>query len=89
MPRSDRACRLEGKLGSALMEAVTFKDKAKALTELHEIENVEECVILQTCNRIELFIVTETAEKTAELAKNFLAQRAQSNAAGLSKPRKV
>ena len=63
-----------------LMEAVAFKEKPKALTELHAIENVEECLILQTCNRIELFIVTETAEKTAELAKNFLAKRAQSNA---------
>jgi glutamyl-tRNA reductase len=63
-----------------LMEAVAFKEKAKALTELHSLENVEECLILQTCNRIELFIVTETAEKTAELAKNFLAKRAQSNA---------
>src|ERR1035437_3896059 len=63
-----------------LMEAVAFKEKAKALTELHALENVEECLILQTCNRIELFIVTETAEKTAELAKNFLAKRAQSSA---------
>jgi glutamyl-tRNA reductase len=63
-----------------LMEAVAFKEKAKALTELHSLENVEECLILQTCNRIELFIVTETVEKTAELAKNFLAKRAQSNA---------
>ena len=62
------------------MEAVAFKDKPKALTELHALENVEECLILQTCNRIELFIVTETTEKTAELAKNFLAKRAQSNA---------
>ena len=62
------------------MEAVAFKDKQKALTELRTLENVEECLILQTCNRIELFIVTETAEKTAELAKNFLAKRAQSNA---------
>ena len=63
-----------------LMEAVAFKEKPKALTELRALENVEECLILQTCNRIELFIVTEAAEKTAELAKNFLAKRAQSNA---------
>ncbi|HLN89179.1 MAG TPA: glutamyl-tRNA reductase, partial [Candidatus Binatia bacterium] len=62
-----------------LMEAVAFKDKPKALAELHAIENVEECLILQTCNRIELFIVTESAEKTAKLAKNFLAKRPQSS----------
>ena len=62
------------------MEAVAFKDKPRALTELHAIENVEECLILQTCNRVELFIVTEAAEKTAKLARNFLAKRAQSSA---------
>ena len=34
----------------------------------------------QTCNRIELYIVTEEAENTAILAKNYLAKRALSNA---------
>jgi glutamyl-tRNA reductase len=63
-----------------LMEAVAFKEKEKSLAEIRALENVEECLILQTCNRIELFIVTEAAEKTAELAKNYLANRAQSNA---------
>lgn len=63
-----------------LMEAVAFKDKPKALEELRSLKNVEECMLLQTCNRIELFIVTEEAEKTVESAKNFLAKRAQSNA---------
>ena len=63
-----------------LMEAVAFKEKEKALAEIRALENVEECLILQTCNRIELFIVTEAAEKTAELAKNYLANRAQLNA---------
>jgi glutamyl-tRNA reductase len=62
------------------MEAVAFKEKEKSLAEIRALENVEECLILQTCNRIELFIVTEAAEKTAELAKNYLANRAQSNA---------
>lgn len=62
------------------MEAVAFKDKPKALEELRSLKNVEECMLLQTCNRIELFIVTEEAEKTVESAKNFLAKRAQSNA---------
>ncbi len=62
------------------MEAVAFKDKPKALEELRSLKSVEECLLLQTCNRIELFIVTEEAEKTIELTKNFLAKRAQSNA---------
>ena len=62
-----------------LMEAVAFKEKEKALAEIRSLENVEECLILQTCNRIELFIVTEAAEQTAELAKDYLAKRAQTN----------
>ena len=63
-----------------LMEAVAFKEKGKALAELRSLENVEECLILQTCNRIELFIVTEAAEKTAEVAKDYLAKRAGTDA---------
>ncbi|MCW3995177.1 MAG: glutamyl-tRNA reductase [Candidatus Bathyarchaeota archaeon] len=62
-----------------LMEAVAFKDKAQALNELRALENVEECMILQTCNRIELFLVTEEAEETAKAAKDFLAKRAGAN----------
>ncbi len=68
-----------------LMEAVAFKDKKDALVEIRSLENVEECLILQTCNRIELFIVTEEAENTANLAKNYLAKRALSNAEEASK----
>src|SRR5512133_784668 len=59
-----------------LMEAVAFKDKTQALTELRTIEDVEECLYLQTCNRIELYLVAEEADKTVNLAKNFLANRA-------------
>ena len=67
------------------MEAVAFKEKIKALAEIRSLENVEECLILQTCNRIELFIVTEASEKTAELAKDYLAKRAGANAEEASK----
>ena len=63
-----------------LMETVSFKDKEKALAEIRSLENVEECLILQTCNRIELYIVTEEGENTVNLAKNYLAKRALSNA---------
>ena len=67
------------------MEAVAFKDKEKGLAEIHALENVEECLILQTCNRIELFIVTEVAEETVSLAKDYLAKRAGANAEEASK----
>jgi glutamyl-tRNA reductase len=59
-----------------LMEAVAFKDKQNGLAEVRALKNVEECLILQTCNRIELFLVSETAQETVALAKNYLAKRA-------------
>jgi len=61
------------------MEAVAFKEKEKALAEIRSLKNVEECLILQTCNRIELFIVTEAAEETVAVAKAYLANRAVAN----------
>ena len=60
-----------------LMEAVAFKEKEKALAEICSFDNVEECLILQTCNRIELFVVTETAQETTAFIKDYLAKRAQ------------
>jgi glutamyl-tRNA reductase len=68
-----------------LMEAVAFKDKEKALAEIRSLENVEECLILQTCNRIEIYIVTEEVENTVNLAKDYLAKRAVANAEEASK----
>ena len=59
-----------------LMEAVAFRDKSQALTELRALEGVEECLILQTCNRIELFLVAEEAQNTATVAKDYLTKRA-------------
>jgi glutamyl-tRNA reductase len=59
-----------------LMEAVAFKEKTQALAELRTIESVEECLYLQTCNRIEIYIVSEDAENTLAQAKEHLARRA-------------
>jgi glutamyl-tRNA reductase len=59
-----------------LMESVAFKEKQQALAEIRSMVNVEECLILQTCNRIELFIVTEAAEETVAAVKTYLANRA-------------
>ena len=39
------------------------------------MEGVEECLYLQTCNRIEIYLVAE-AENAVALAKDFLAKRA-------------
>ncbi len=61
-----------------LLEAVAFKDKGKALAEIRALENVEECMVLQTCNRIEIYIVAEAAENTAKIAKDYLAKTGRS-----------
>ncbi|MCL2691432.1 MAG: glutamyl-tRNA reductase [Candidatus Bathyarchaeota archaeon] len=58
-----------------LLESIVFKDKAQALAELQTMENVVECLILQTCNRIELYIVSEKGEETLKDTKQHLAQR--------------
>ncbi len=59
-----------------LMEAVAFKEKTQALAELKAMETVEECLYLQTCNRIEIFMVSEEAENTLAQVKEHLAKRA-------------
>ena len=59
-----------------LMEAVAFKDTRSALKTIRSMKNVDECVLIQTCNRIELYIVSEEGEKVAKRAKDFLAKRA-------------
>ena len=59
-----------------LMEAVAFNDKRDALKTIRSMRNVDECVLIQTCNRIELYIVSEKGEKVAKKIKDFLAKRA-------------
>jgi len=59
-----------------LIEAVTFKDTREALKIIHAMENVDECVLLQTCNRVEFYLVSKEGEKVAKNAKDFLAKRA-------------
>jgi glutamyl-tRNA reductase len=60
----------------SLMEAVAFKDKTQALKELQTLGGVAECLYLQTCNRVEIYLVAEETEKILQLATNFLVNRA-------------
>ncbi len=62
-----------------LMEAVAFKDKEKALAEIRSLEDVEECLLLQTCNRIEIYVVTEDAEKAVNLVKDYWVKKAMAH----------
>lgn len=58
-----------------LMEAVAFKDKKSALTELRSMGNFDECALLQTCNRIELYVVSKDGEKIAKATSEYLIKR--------------
>ena len=60
-----------------LMEAVAFKEKNQALIELQAIKGVEECLYLQTCNRIEIYIATEEVKNTTTHAIELLVKRAE------------
>ena len=62
-----------------LMESVSFKDKAQGLAEICSLQDVEECLILQTCNRVEIFLVTGETVHVAFLTKEYLAKRAGVN----------
>ncbi|MCL4429387.1 MAG: hypothetical protein M1167_01420, partial [Chloroflexi bacterium] len=42
-----------------LLEAVSFKDKADVYAQIRMLDGVQESVLIQTCNRIELFLVSE------------------------------
>lgn len=59
-----------------LLEAVAFKDKRSALAEIRSLGYADECVLLQTCNRIELYLVNKDGEKTAKLMSEYLINRA-------------
>lgn len=48
-----------------ILEALSFKNIKKTSTEINSISNVEENLILQTCNRIEIFLSVSTEDITA------------------------
>lgn len=51
----------------AVLEKLTFKEPRKILKEIHALDFVKECVILQTCNRVEIYAaVSEQVSTKAE-----------------------
>lgn len=58
-----------------LLEAVSFKDKADAYSEVRLLDGVQESVLIQTCNRIELYLVSENRDKTVKAAVEYLCNR--------------
>jgi glutamyl-tRNA reductase len=63
------------------MEAITYKTSGEAYSELTQLHNTTEVLLLQTCNRIELYIITQ--DSSTQLLKNateHLIQRAAAQA---------
>jgi glutamyl-tRNA reductase len=59
-----------------LLEAVSFKDKVNAYAEMHSLDGVRESVLVQTCNRVELYLVSERGDRTVKSAVEYLENRA-------------
>ena len=58
-----------------LLEAVSFKDKAYAEGEILLLDGAQESVLIQTCNRIELFLVSEDGDRTVKSAVEYMQNR--------------
>ena len=59
----------------SLIETVAFEDLKSSLVELCSMANVDECVMLQTCNRTELYIVSKDNEGTAKMTIGYLIKK--------------
>ena len=46
----------------ATLEVFAFPDVKKALKDIHALRSVKECVIIQTCNRVEIFAAADDVE---------------------------
>ena len=58
-----------------LLEAVSFKDKTSAYSEIRSLEGIQESVLIQTCNRIELYLVSQDGDRTLKSAVEYLQNR--------------
>jgi glutamyl-tRNA reductase len=68
-----------------LMEAVSFKDKRSALAEIRSLCCADECILLQTCNRIELYLVNKEGKEAAKVVSEYLAKRSGTMAEEVSR----
>ncbi len=73
------------KSGVSLIEAVAFENLESSLAELCSMVNVEECVILQTCNRTELYIVGKDSEDVSKMPTEYLTKRSGSKSEDVAK----
>jgi glutamyl-tRNA reductase len=62
-----------------LLEVVSFKDKTDAYAEIRSLDGVQESVLIQTCNRIELYLVSEHGDRTVKSAVGLFEKRASAD----------
>ncbi len=55
-----------------LLEAVSFKDRKQALVEFCGLGGIRECVLLQTCNRVEFYLISESGVDVADAVRERL-----------------
>jgi len=58
-----------------LLESVTFKNEKEALKELFSIDYLEECILIQTCHRVEIYCVTNEIEAAVEYLVKFWSKK--------------
>lgn len=60
----------------SVIEALTFRDQKRALHNIFSLESIVECILLQTCNRVQIFAATLDKEGTTKALVNFLLKKA-------------
>ena len=73
--QSEASCRLEQRLLNlrfthkatpvSLLEALTFRNPRRATLEIHKRCGLSECLLLQTCNRTEIYFVASEDPENA------------------------
>lgn len=52
-----------------ILESLTFKSEEEALRRFVSLESVKECIIVQTCNRVEAYFVLDSADASESLLR--------------------
>lgn len=61
------------------LEILSFTDTKKAMQEIKNLESVNECVVIQTCNRVEIFAAVKDVETAHHEISGYLMSSAISN----------
>ncbi|MCW4017821.1 MAG: glutamyl-tRNA reductase [Candidatus Bathyarchaeota archaeon] len=64
-----------------LLEDVAFKEKKLAYSDLCSLCGVQEAVLIQTCNRVEIYLASENTDITVESVVKYLAGHAANQVA--------